>query len=65
MNKTEHIIRADYIDKLVRSSLTAIYTDKNIEFDPEVKQQIQDILDILQDTNDILRNQENAKLRLV
>lgn len=40
MNKTEHIIRADYIDKLVRSSLTAIYTDKNIEFDPEVKQQI-------------------------
>jgi hypothetical protein len=30
-----------------------------------VKQQIEDILDILQDTNDTLKNQEYAKLKLV
>jgi hypothetical protein len=60
-----NINKADYIDRLVRSSLAGIYTDKNIEFDPEVKQQIEDILGILQDTNDILKNQEYAKLKLV
>ena len=38
---------------------------RDVEFDPEVKQQIEDILDILQDTNDILKNQEYAKLKLV
>ncbi len=60
-----NINKADYIDRLVRSSLAGIYTDKNIEFDPEVKQQIEDILDILQETNDTLKNQEYAKLKLV
>ena len=60
-----NINKREYVDELVRNSLNAIYTDQTIEFDDEVKRQIEDILDILQDSNSALRNQEYAKLKLV
>jgi hypothetical protein len=49
----------------VRNSLHSIYTDESIEFDEEVKKQIEDILDILPEENVVLRAQEMAKLSLV
>lgn len=60
-----NINKAEYIDELVRNALNAIYTDQSIEFDEEVKRQIEDILDILQENNNSLRNQEYSKLKLV
>jgi hypothetical protein len=60
-----HINKTEYIDELVRNALNAIYTDQSIEFDDEVKRQIEDILDILRDINNGLRNQEYSKLKLV
>ena len=50
---------------MVRNAINAIYTDQSIEFDEEVKHQIEDILDVLQDGNNALRNQEYSKLKLV
>lgn len=51
----------------MRKALLIIYTDETIEFDKnnEVKHQIEDILDIIQDPNHPLKNQEIAKLKLV
>lgn len=49
----------------MRNAINAIYTDQSIEFDEEVKHQIEDILDVLQDGNNALRNQEYSKLKLV
>lgn len=51
------IVKADYIDELVRKSLASIYTDESIEFDEEVKRHIEDILDIMQDEGSALRKQ--------
>lgn len=60
-----NINKAEYIDELVKNALASIYTDASIEFDDEVKRQIEDILDILQDNNNALKSQEYAKLKLV
>jgi hypothetical protein len=49
----------------VQNGLLTIYTDESIEFDEEVKRQIEDILDILPIEITSLREQELAKLELV
>ena len=60
-----NIDKPQYIEELVRNALASIYTEPEIEFDEEVKKQIEDILDILPPDNSALRNQEQAKLKLV
>lgn len=47
------------------NALYAIYSDDTIAFDDEVKRQIEDILDILPETNDGLKTRELTKLKLV
>lgn len=59
------IDKSQYIEELVRNAIATIYTDPSIEFDEEVKKQIEEILDILPPENTSLRNQELAKLKLV
>lgn len=46
-----HIEKESYIDELVANALYTIYADDSITFDDEVKKQIEDILDILPETN--------------
>jgi len=46
-----HIDKESYIDELVANALYTIYSDDTIAFDEEVKRQIEDILDILPETN--------------
>lgn len=60
-----NIERDSYINELVQNGLLTIYTDETIEFDEEVKRQIEDILDILPEGETHLRDQELAKLDLV
>lgn len=60
-----NIERDPYVEELVKNALLIIYTDESIEFDEEVKRQIEDILDILPEENTALRQQEMAKLELV
>lgn len=57
-----NIERDPYVQELVKNALLTIYTDQSIEFDEEVKRQIEDILDILPEENTALRQQEMAKL---
>lgn len=59
-----NIKKTEYIETLIRNALNIIYTDETIEFDEEVKMQINDILDIMQGDNP-LKSQEIAKLKLV
>lgn len=42
-----NIDKVEYVDELVRKALASIYKDESIEFDEEVKRQIEDILDIM------------------
>lgn len=60
-----HIDKDSYIDELVANSLYTIYSDDTIAFDEEVKRQIEDILDILPETNEAFKNRELTKLKLV
>lgn len=51
----------EFIQELVKNSLKIIYTDESIEFDEEVKRQIEEILDIMYNENS--ENHENNHLR--
>lgn len=60
-----HIEKEPYIEELVGNALYTIYADDTIAFDEEVKKQIEDILDILPETNEGFKRRELTKLDLV
>ena len=41
-----NIHKQSYIDELINNALNSIYNDPTIEFDDEVKKQIEDIMDL-------------------